>query len=236
MSGNGKGRRFKALQSKVELDWQDLGQAGFPSDLVADVGTGLTAGPTDNSRKGNGAETLQQTWTRRAARLARVPAEQEKGAQVELVLVRLGNEIYGLDVQCVSDIRPAELFTRVPRTPDWVAGVVNLRGRILSLLDLQRFLGLPQAEDGERVKPYLVVVEAPGAEMEVALLADEVLDVEALPASRLHDAAGTLRGIRPEYVRGIAERGQDGDGALVVVLDLPALLADKQLIVYEEIA
>ncbi len=220
MSGNDKGKRsaqFQALQAQIELDWRDLGQADSSGDR----------GPGEN-----GPESLQEAWARRAVRLARVPAEQEQGAQVELVLVRLGNEVYGLDVQHVSDIRPVEQFTRVPRTPAWVAGVVNLRGRILSLLDLQRFLGLAGG-DGP-AKPYLVIVEA--ANMEVALLADEVLAVEALPAGHIHDAAGTLRGIRPEYVRGVAERGQNGAGSMMVVLDLPAMLADRQLIVDEEIA
>jgi purine-binding chemotaxis protein CheW len=220
MSGNGKSKRsaqFQALQAQVELDWQGLGQAEFPSDC----------GPGDD-----GAETLHQTWARRAARLARVPAQEEQGAHIDLVLARLGNEVYGLDVQHVSDIRPVKQFTRVPRTPAWVAGVVNLRGHILALLDLQRFLGLAGGKGP--AKPYLVVVEA--ADMEVALLVDEVLAVEALPAGRIHDAAGTLRGIRPEYVRGVVERGQNGAGSMVVVLDLPALLADRQLVVYEEIA
>lgn len=227
MNGNDKVKhtkrndRFHALESKIELDWQGLGQAAPPAGTPAGAGDGIDL------------QTLQQTWARRAARLARVPAQADEGDQVELALVRLAGEVYGLDVQYVSEIRPVEQLTRVPRAPGWVAGVVNLRGRILSLLDLQRFLGLAGAGAGPAVKPYLVVVQA--ADMEVALLADEVLSVEALAAGRIHDAAGTVRGIRPEYVRGIAERGSNGAGSMVVVLDLPALLADRQLVVYEEI-
>lgn len=75
--------------------------------------------------------------------------------------------------------------------------------------------------------------------MEIALLADDVLSVEAPPASQVLEATDTIRGIHPEYVRGVAEhwRGDaptNGDG-LLVVLDLPALLADERLIVHEEI-
>jgi chemotaxis signal transduction protein len=70
-------------------------------------------------------------------------------------------------------------------------------------------------------------------------LADDVLAVEALSASQIQGASDTIRGIHPEYVLGVAER-RDGDtpikgDGLLVVLDLPALLADEPLIIHEEI-
>ncbi len=180
------------------------------------------------------SERLEQIWAHRAEQLAQVVAQESEGEQIELALVRLGREVYGLDVQYVFDIRPVEphSLTRVPRTPEWVAGVVNLRGRILSVIDLQRFLGLLPVENADQstATRCLVVVETP--EMALALLADEALPMETVPALRIQDATSTVRGIRPEYMRGIAER-QGGDP--MVILDLPALLADKQLIVHEEI-
>ena len=197
-------------------------------------------------------EVVQQIWARRAAQLAKVPIQEEEGEQIELVVIQLGREVYGLDTQYVFDIRPAGQITLVPRVPDWVAGVVNLRGRILSVLDLRRFFGLSQAEtrglpatEGDENKGpestgrmlYLVVVETP--DMEIALLVDDVLAVESLPASQVQEAADTIWGIRPEYVHGVTEhRGGDtptnGNG-LLVVLNLPALLADERLIIHEEI-
>lgn len=189
-------------------------------------------------------EVVQQIWARRAAQLAQVPIQEEEGEQIELVLAQLGHEIYGLDAQNVFDIKPAGQITRVPRVPKWVAGVVNLRGRILSVLDLRRFFGLPPAEgngdngpeSSERI-PYLVVVETP--DMEIALLVEDVLAVETLPASQVQETADTIWGIHPEYVRGVAQRrggetSTNRDG-LLVVLDLPALLADERLIIHEEI-
>jgi len=180
-------------------------------------------------------EVMQQIWARRAAHLAQVPSQEDEGEQMMLVLVRLGHEIYGLEAQYVLDNRPVEQITRVPRVPDWVAGVVNLRGRILSVVDLRRFFGLspaePDVEDGSTVL-YLVTVET--SDMEVVLLVDDVLSVQIIPASRMQNAIG-VQGLRPEYVRGVAERKSgDKDASMVVVLDLPALLADEQLIVHEE--
>ena len=190
-------------------------------------------------------EELQEIWARRAAELAQVPADEDEGEHSRLLLLRLGREIYGIDAQYVFNVKPAELITYVPRVPEWVAGVVNLRGRIFSVVDLRRFFGLPAAEIkegddsgyGERVD-HLVVVETP--DMEIALLVDDVLTVEPLPASRIQDTSGTVRGLRPEYVRGVVTRvGEDADteenGSMVVVLDLLALLADERLVVHEEI-
>jgi purine-binding chemotaxis protein CheW len=179
-------------------------------------------------------EMAERVWAQRAAQLAKPPERAEEGAQIELALIQLGREVYGIDVQYILEIRPA---TRVPRAPEWVTGVVNLRGRILSVLDLRLFFGLAPAEareEEDRVTPFpdLVVVETPT--MEVALLAEDVLEVEPFPTSQIQNVGETIRGISSEYVRGVIERG--AEVPMIVVLNLPALLADERLIIEEEVA
>jgi len=202
-------------------------------------------------------EELEQVWAQRAANLARAPTDADEGEQMMLVLVRLGYEIYGIDAQHVSYIRRADHITFVPRVPEWVTGVINLRGSILSVVDLRRFFGLPSAEIGAggdlsgQEMSYLVVVET--SNMEVALLTDDVLTVELVAANRIQDTSGTVRGLRPEYVRGVLMRDADeadiksGDAdeagvadkeaadSMLVVLDLVALLSDERWVVHEEI-
>jgi purine-binding chemotaxis protein CheW len=190
-------------------------------------------------------EALQQAWTRRAAQVAQTLQEQEQGEQVEVAVIQMGRERYGLEVQYIFDIRLEENITRVPRVPDWVAGVVNLRGQVLSVVDLQRYLGLTATkktpEAGAR---HLLLVQTP--QMELALLVDEVLSIQNLPASHIQEAASVVRGLPVEYVRGVyIENGTDGinvtsskgreNTSLLVILNLSALLADKRLIVQEEI-
>jgi purine-binding chemotaxis protein CheW len=189
-------------------------------------------------------EVMERIWARRAAQLAQVPPQEDEGEQMRLELVRLGCEIYGLEAQYVFDNRPLEQLTPVPRVPHWVAGVVNQRGRILSVVDLHRFFGLPAAgEDGgagaqegyDAVEgvPYLVVVETP--DMEVVLLVDDVLAVETLPARRVQALTSVVRSIPVEYVQGVVERSNGKDAQTVVVLDLPALLSDERFIIHEEV-
>ena len=205
-------------------------------------------------------DVLEQTWARRAAQVARIIEEEEAEEQIQIVVIRLGRELYGLETNYVFDIRPLENITLVPRVPEWVAGVTNLRGRVVSALDLPVYFGLPPVErdsDHRSAKQYLIVVETPA--MEIALIADEVLMIETLPVSKIQEATSAVRGIRPEFMRGIVVHTEEAasqeqreptpspDGhntanslagvstALLLILDLPALLADKRLIVHEDI-
>ena len=204
-------------------------------------------------------EVLERAWARHAAQVAQVLKEEEAGEQIQIVVIRLGQEVYGLETNNVFDIRPLENITHVPRVPDWVIGVTNLRGRVISVLDLPNFFGLPPVErdvDHKSAKQYLIVVETPA--MEIALVADEVLMIETLPVSKIQEATSAVRGIPPNYMRGIVVRADEaasqeqrepahssGDHnttnslagistALLLILDLPALLADKRLIVHED--
>jgi purine-binding chemotaxis protein CheW len=194
-----------------------------------------------------GQREMLEILDRRAARLAEALVEEETGEQANLLLIRLGREVYGLEAQYVDRVQPvdADRITRVPRVPNWVAGMVNLRGRVLSVIDLVKLFSLsretslsaPDDSVGGN-ESCLVVVSTP--HMEVALLADNVLAVEPTPTAKIQEARETVRGLRPEYVRGVSECTRslitsDGeDNPIVVVLDVPALLADERLVVHEE--
>lgn len=193
-------------------------------------------------------EQLADAWARRAAQFAHTVEAEDQGEQVELAIIRLGREIYGLDVRFLFDIRPLTHLTHVPRTPSWVAGVVNLRGRIVSVLDLQRYLNLPGGEGKESqfAERQMAVVETP--DMELAILVDEVQSMETIPVQKIQEATSAVRGIRMEYVQGVVvyEQGSnsligssnghsDQENSMLVILDLPALLADSRLIIHEEL-
>jgi purine-binding chemotaxis protein CheW len=209
-------------EQKRAFDWEGV------RGRIAAVSVAL------DEMQGTDPEMVERIWSQRAAQLAKPPAREEAGRQVELALIQLGREVYGIEVQYILEIRPAVRITRVPRVPEWVTGVVNLRGRILSVLDLRRFFGLAPAETREedRVTPFLdlVVVETPA--MEVALLVEDVLEIEPLATGQMQSVAETIRGVSSEYVRGVIERGTGTP--MIVVLDLPALLADERLIIQEE--
>ncbi len=218
-SGNGSGRVF---------DWDKARQR-------------LSAAHLDHETETLDPEALQRIWTERALRFAETPILEDEGEHAQLVIVRLGREYYGLDAHYIFRIRPAAQITRVPRTPVWIKGVANERGRILSVFDVQRFLELPQLEPKAPVDapPSLIIVETP--EMELALLVDEVLNVVSLPVDDIHEAVDAVRGISQAYVTGVVSQNTQigmltgSADAVLIVLNLRALLADERLRVHEEI-
>ena len=181
-------------------------------------------------------EALEKAWARRAAQIAHRIDDQDQGESIQAAIVSLDGELYGLDVQHIFDIRPLERVTFVPRVPVWVLGVVNWRGRILSVIDLRRFLGLPvnNVEDKSKTLQRLLVLQA--GEMELGIQADEVLAIEAIPLDKIN-REDTASSIRPELVNGLFMRTEQKayHQETVVLLNLPVLLSDPRLIVREEI-
>ena len=85
-------------------------------------------------------EELRDLWYRRALELGRVPEEVgERADFMKLVTFRLGPDRYGIEIGMVREIQRAENLTAVPTVPDFVIGVMNLRGNILSVVDLRIF-------------------------------------------------------------------------------------------------
>jgi purine-binding chemotaxis protein CheW len=177
-------------------------------------------------------EQMEQVWVRRAAQLAQIEIVEEPGEQLVVVLLRLGRELLGLEVRFVRDIRLKESLTRVPRVPEWVAGVTNLRGRILSVINLRAYLGLPpsvQSEEG-----ILVLVQSQA--MELIFLVDDVPGVEVLPVRQDLANDTLIHHLRPDYVQAVVERPDSpADQRHITVLNIESLLTDRRLIIHEDL-
>ncbi|MBK1662173.1 chemotaxis protein CheW [Paracraurococcus ruber] len=159
---------------------------------------------------------MQQTATTEATRapaLARLPGEA--AAEVFLTLTVAG-QLCGVPVLSVRDVLGVQAITRIPLAPAEVAGSLNLRGRIVTAIDLRRRLGLPPREQGG---PMSVVVEREGELY--SLLADEVGEV--LPLSRAERAANppTLDPLWRDVSRGVHRMGDK----LLILLDVEQVLA-----------
>jgi len=192
-------------------------------------------------------EKLEAIWSQRAVQLARLPGSDQSVNQIEVLLVRLGREILGIEVSYVVEIRQGEPLTRVPRVPAWVLGVTNLRGQIFSVIDLRLFLGLPAqssgAERGDNSalnEPFLIEVESPA--MDLVLQVDDVLGVETLPINDIHTESGLFHSLPPEYLRGVVKQKQTNRGGAegetgpseeftVTILNLKAILTDPRILI-----
>lgn len=177
-------------------------------------------------------EQMVEIWARRAADLAAPPLVKAEGTTLDLLIFRQGGERYGLKVNHVVEIYPPEQITPVPRTPDFVVGVFSARGRLLSVVDLRAFFGLPQIGLSDASKIIVVTnddsEQSSNGQFEVGLLADEVEDVVTIFKDDLEVALSSQMGGRAEHTLGIT-------ADMLVVLNLDTLLQNKRLIVHEEV-
>jgi purine-binding chemotaxis protein CheW len=177
------------------------------------------------TRDGSAGSPERELLEMRAARLAEpLPDDQVHRELIELVLFRLGGERYGIESRHVREVFRARECTPVPCTPPFVLGVVNVRGRITSVLDLRKLFDLPGAE-GEDTLPVLILSSG---EMEFGVAADEVLGVARVSPADLQADLPTVGGARAEYLKGVrADR--------LIVLDGGRMLSDPGLVVQEEV-
>jgi purine-binding chemotaxis protein CheW len=161
----------------------------------------------------------------RAQALAQAPrAAPAAGTMLELLEFRLASERYALESHHVQEVHPLRDLTPLPCTPPFILGIVNVRGRILPVLDLKKFFDLP--ERGLTDLHRIILVRGHG--LELGLLADVIVGVRSVAADSLQPSLPTLTGIRADYLKGVsAER--------LVVLDLDRLLADPKIIVHEDV-
>jgi purine-binding chemotaxis protein CheW len=152
------------------------------------------------------------------------PAQQQRAAaeQTEhLATFFLAREEYGVDVKQVQEIRRVAEITSVPRAPEFVRGVINLRGRILPVLDLRRRLGLGEVVVDRASRIVVVRVK----ERLLGLLVDGASQVLKVPVSRIEPAPEEVVQKGGDYIRGVAKL----DDRLIILVDLERLLASELL-------
>jgi purine-binding chemotaxis protein CheW len=170
------------------------------------------------------AESARILRARAAALAGKRETGPVAGAQLELLQFKLAFEAYAIESRHVQGVHPLQDLTPLPGTPPFVLGIVNVRGRILPVLDLKKFFELP--EQGLTDLHRIVLVR--GHDMELGLLADVIVGVRHVMANTLQPSLPTLTGIRAEYLKGV-------DGAGLIVLDLDRILSDPKILVHEEV-
>jgi purine-binding chemotaxis protein CheW len=161
---------------------------------------------------------------KRAKLLARQPLQEKTGGGLDVLEFLLSYETYAIEMSWVAETYPLKDLTPLPCTPSFVAGIINVRGRILSVIDIRKFFDLPEKGLADLNKVIIVHKE----EMEFGILADEILGTRTIPLSEVQPPLPTLTGIREEYLKGVTRER-------TAILDGSKLLADSNLTVHEEV-
>jgi purine-binding chemotaxis protein CheW len=161
----------------------------------------------------------------RAEALARVPESEAKPwALLNLLEFKMAQERYAVETQYVEGVSPFRDLTPLPCTPPFIRGIVNVRGRILPVLDLTRYIGL--SDKGLTDLHRIILVQSNG--MEMGLLVDDIIGLKSISPDSLQPSLPTLGGAGSEFLKGITSDR-------VIVLDLGRLFSDPALVVNEEV-
>lgn len=142
--------------------------------------------------------------------------------QVQLVTFRVGGEEFGLDVFAVHEILRYQAPTPMPRAPEFVEGVLDVRGMLVPIVDLRRRFETPEVVYDEDTRIVLVDFNAE----RLGLVVDSVTEVLRAPETAVSPPPAYIRGLAAEFVRGIVRVGE----RLVVLIDLDRILSSDERI------
>jgi purine-binding chemotaxis protein CheW len=138
--------------------------------------------------------------------------------RVESISFSIGDEQYGVDIMAVREIKGWSEITHLPKQPDYVRGVLNLRGVMVPIIDLRCRFGQGKTEATALHVVIVVQVEA----RLIGLLADRVLDILSFEASQVQAVPQIARSSRVDFLSGLVTI----DGTMIALVDLPNLLAE----------
>jgi purine-binding chemotaxis protein CheW len=193
----------------VKIDWPEI-RARLARAIAATEGTSRLS-----------PERAQTVLEERARLLARVPTPAPQAAEVLTVTTfDLANERYAIETEHVREVvRPADI-TPVPGAPEFLVGLLNLRGEILAVIDLRGFFGVAAGALTARSR----VLVLGGDRAEFGILADAAHEVTMLRRDEIHEPPASIAGIGREYVKGVTQEA-------LIVLDGAVLLRDTRLFI-----
>jgi purine-binding chemotaxis protein CheW len=135
----------------------------------------------------------------------------------QLVILDLAHEHYGVDISAVDSIIEMQPVTVVPRAPEFVEGVTNLRGVVLPVIDLRKRFGLPAAEQTKKTRIVVVELEI----SKVGMIVDAVTEVLRVPEEAVEPLSPIVTTVDSVFITGIAKV----DERLIILLDLDQVLS-----------
>lgn len=143
---------------------------------------------------------------------------QKKDDQLlQLVTFSTGDEEFGVDILKVQEIILPMAITKVPKAPEFVEGVINLRGKVIPVIDLRRRFGLKSKAQDKYTR--IIVIEI--NQMIVGFVVDSISEVLRIPASTVEPPPPVVAGLESEYISGVGKL----EDRLLILLDLDRLLS-----------
>lgn len=170
------------------------------------------------------AETRTHEETEHRAELAHLAGKY--------LTFKLAEEEYGLEIIKVQEIIGLMPVTKVPRVPDYMRGVINLRGRIIPTIDLRTKFGLPRVEDTDKTCIIVVEVMSPKGKVNVGIIVDQVAEVLDIAGNEIDHAPEFGTVLHTEFILGVGIV----KGDVKILLDIDKVLTSEEISAVQSLA
>jgi purine-binding chemotaxis protein CheW len=161
------------------------------------------------------------------------PARVATGAKAGKYLTfAINKEEYGLEILKVREIFGVMDITAVPRTPDYVEGVINLRGQVIAVIDLRTKFGMPRAEQTEQTCIIVVEICRDGRKLNTGIIVDKVSEVLSIAAEQIEEPPTFGANVDTDFILGMGKIGQ----SVKILLDIDRVLLTEEMTRVAEIA
>jgi purine-binding chemotaxis protein CheW len=152
---------------------------------------------------------------------ADVAAKKEQG-RVQLAVFRAGSGEYGVDIMKIMEIIRPQKLTRVPKAPEFIEGIINLRGSVVPVIDVRKRLGVGSDSDGgSKDKVLILLVDG----KMLGAVVDEVREIMYMDLGEIEEAPEAVKGPEAQFLQGVGKAGE----RLIMVLDPEKLLNPREL-------
>jgi purine-binding chemotaxis protein CheW len=143
---------------------------------------------------------------------------------------KLDGEIFALDILKVREVLDFTSITRVPKTPDFMRGVINLRGTVVPVVDMKLKLGLPRTEKTINTCIIIVELELDGDMVVLGALADSVQEVIDLEPDNIEPPPRIGTGLKIEFIKGMGKR----DDSFIIILDIDKVFSADEIALVQD--
>ncbi len=156
----------------------------------------------------------------------------DAGGSNQCLTFKLADEEYGVDIMKVQEIPSWEPATSIPNTPDFIVGVINLRGNVVPVIDLRKRFNLDKAEYGTSTVIVVVKVEYGSDERTMGLVVDAVSEVYNISVEMMRETPELGSAVNTEFVKGLATV----DDKMIIMLDADLIVSPEHLNIHEKVA
>lgn len=141
----------------------------------------------------------------------------------QYIVVKLGDEQYGIDIRYVDNIVRMQKITRVPKVQSYFKGIINLRGEVVPVMSIRTKMGLMADEFTTATRIIILKIEEQGA---LGIIVDEVKEVVTLNTSEIDKVSHDVKDERTTFINGVGKNGEE----LISLFDINCIIGEKEVV------